>query len=124
MLKVHTRRPPRVIVLDMDSSESPTYAASAGMNGRPGKMRQTTATEVRLDHGKAAGSGFARPSVSPFWLSAGRLRLNFVPTGLDETEDHARRIGNPRNVGLFLCHTRNVNEKVTDEHGASRVVRL
>jgi len=47
-------------------------------------MRQTTATEVRLDHGKAAGSGFARPSVSPFSLSAGRLRSNFVATRLDE----------------------------------------
>lgn len=54
------------------------------MNGRPGKMRQTTATEVRLDHGKAAGSGAARPSVSPFWLFAGRLRSNFVATRLDE----------------------------------------
>ncbi len=28
--KVHTRRPPRVIVLDMDSSESPTYGAQEG----------------------------------------------------------------------------------------------
>src|SRR5260370_28648896 len=28
--KVHTRRPPRTIVLDMDSSESPTYGAQEG----------------------------------------------------------------------------------------------
>jgi hypothetical protein len=28
--KVHTRRPPRVIVLDMDSSKSPTYGAQVG----------------------------------------------------------------------------------------------
>jgi hypothetical protein len=28
--KVHTRRPPRIIVLDMDSSESPTYGAQEG----------------------------------------------------------------------------------------------
>ncbi len=28
--KVHTRRPPRVIVLDMDSSESPTYGGQEG----------------------------------------------------------------------------------------------
>src|SRR6202165_50397 len=28
--KVHTRRPPRVILLDMDSSESPTYGAQEG----------------------------------------------------------------------------------------------
>src|SRR5712692_2266048 len=28
--KVHTRRPPRVIVLDMDSSESPTYGTQEG----------------------------------------------------------------------------------------------
>jgi hypothetical protein len=47
-------------------------------------FKQTTATEVRLDHGKAAGSGAARPSVSPFWLSVGRLRSNFFATRLDE----------------------------------------
>jgi hypothetical protein len=28
--KVHTRRPPKIIVLDMDSSESPTYGAQEG----------------------------------------------------------------------------------------------
>jgi hypothetical protein len=28
--KVHTRRPPRIIVLDMDSSESPTYGEQEG----------------------------------------------------------------------------------------------
>jgi Transposase DDE domain group 1 len=28
--KVHTRRPPRIVVLDMDSSESPTYGAQEG----------------------------------------------------------------------------------------------
>jgi hypothetical protein len=28
--KVHTRRPPKIIVLDMDSSESPTYGAQDG----------------------------------------------------------------------------------------------
>src|SRR6202162_1045980 len=37
--KVHTRRPPRVIVLDMDSSESPTYGAQEGSayNGAVGR---------------------------------------------------------------------------------------
>ena len=28
--KVHTRRPPKIIVLDMDSSESPTYGEQEG----------------------------------------------------------------------------------------------
>ena len=28
--KVHTRRPPRIVVLDMDSSESPTYGEQEG----------------------------------------------------------------------------------------------
>ena len=28
--KVHQRRPPRIIVLDMDSSESPTYGEQEG----------------------------------------------------------------------------------------------
>jgi hypothetical protein len=53
---------------------------------------------ARLDHGKAAGSGAARPSVSPFWLSAGRLRSNFVAAGLAETEHRDQSIGNPGNV--------------------------
>jgi hypothetical protein len=38
-----------------------------------GQMRQTTAAEVRLDHGEAACSSATRPSVLPSWLSAGRL---------------------------------------------------
>jgi hypothetical protein len=28
--KVHSRRPPRIVVLDMDSSESPTYGEQEG----------------------------------------------------------------------------------------------
>jgi hypothetical protein len=31
------------------------------------------------------------------------LQSNLVATGLDETEDHARRIENPGNVGLESC---------------------
>ncbi len=36
-------------------------------------MRQAATAGVRLDDGKAVGSSPARPSVWPFWLSAGRL---------------------------------------------------
>ena len=40
IVKVHTRRPPRIIVLDMDSSESPTYGEQEGSahNGHFGCM--------------------------------------------------------------------------------------
>jgi hypothetical protein len=51
------------------------------MNGRPGPLRQTTTAEVRLDEGKPPSYSPAWPSVSAFWLSAGRLRSNFVAAG-------------------------------------------
>ena len=35
----------------------PSRIRQASMAGRSGQMRQTTTAEVRLDHGKAAGSG-------------------------------------------------------------------
>ncbi len=62
-------------------------------------MRQTTTAEVRLDQGKLSSSSPATPSVSPFWLSAGQLRSNFVAAKPPGTEDHAKRAGNPGNVG-------------------------
>ncbi len=36
--KVHQRRPPRTIVLDMDSSESPTYGEQEGRLQRPFRL--------------------------------------------------------------------------------------
>ena len=74
-------------------------AARTGMTGRSGQMRQTTTAEVRLDEGKAASSGPARPSNSTIWLPTGRLRSNFVAARLDETENRAQQAGNPGNVG-------------------------
>jgi hypothetical protein len=44
--------------------------------------------EVRLDEGKPPSYSPAWPSVSTFWLSAGRLRSNFVAAGTPGTEDH------------------------------------
>jgi len=61
-------------------------------------MRRTTTAEVRLDRGKATGSGIARRAIRRFGCQGGWLQSNLVATGLDETEDHAR-IGNPGNVG-------------------------
>jgi hypothetical protein len=68
-----------------------------------GQMRQTTTAEVRPDHGTAMGSGATRPSVTPFWLSADRLRSNFVAMAPQGAEDHVQRTGNPENVGLNIC---------------------
>ena len=48
-------------------------AARTSMTRGSGQMRQTTAAEVRLDHGEAACSSATRPSVLPSWLSTGRL---------------------------------------------------
>jgi len=67
---------------------------------KSGQMRWTTAPEVRLDAGKAASFGFAKPSASPFWLLMGRLRSNSLATHLAETEHRAQPTGNPENVGL------------------------
>jgi hypothetical protein len=64
----------------------------AGMTARSGQMRQTTTAEVRLDHRKAAGSGATRPSVSPFGLSAGRLRSNIVAARLADADNCAQRL--------------------------------
>jgi hypothetical protein len=50
-------------------------------------MRQPTTAEARLDQGKPASFGAARPSIAPFWLPTGRLRSNFLAAGLDETEE-------------------------------------
>jgi hypothetical protein len=58
-----------------------------------GQMRQTRA-EVRLDHGKAAGSGITRRAIRRFGWDQRRSQK---PTA---TEDQAQRPGNPGNVGL------------------------
>jgi hypothetical protein len=62
-------------------------------------MRWTTAPEVRLDAGKATRFGFAKPSASPFWLSTGRLRVEFLAAHLAEMENRTQPTGNPENVG-------------------------
>jgi len=66
------------------------------MTGRSGQMRQTTTAEVRLDHGKAAGSGATRPSVSPFGcprvggdrisLRRASMMQTIAPTGRESGE--------------------------------------
>jgi len=75
-------------------------AAGTGRTGRSGQMRQTTTVEVRLDEDKAASTGATRPSLSLFWLSAGRRRSNFVAARLAEADSPIPRIGNLGNVGL------------------------
>jgi hypothetical protein len=60
-------------------------------------MRQPTTAEVRLDQGKPASFGAARPSIAPFWLP--RLRSNFLAAGLDETEESGPTGLEPGNVG-------------------------
>jgi len=59
---------------------------------------------LRLDEGKAASSGPARPSVSPFCLSTGRLRSNSVaaPFGERNITSCFRTVRNAENVGLIL----------------------
>jgi hypothetical protein len=61
-------------------------------------MRPAATAEVRLDEDNAARSGSATPSVSPSWLSPGRLLSNFVAAELPATEDHAQRVRNLENV--------------------------
>jgi hypothetical protein len=73
--------------------------ARASMTGTSGQMRQKTKVEARLDDGKAAGSGSARPNASPFWLLPGRLWSNFVAAEPPGTEDHVQPARNPVNVG-------------------------
>jgi predicted DCC family thiol-disulfide oxidoreductase YuxK len=58
---------------------------------------------LSLDEDNAARSGSATPSVSPSWLSPGRLPLNFVAAELPATEDHAQRVRNLENVEQRLC---------------------
>jgi hypothetical protein len=93
--KVHTRRPPRIVVLEMDSSESPTYGEREGAayNGhfgctlspavrvqsawRCGAMRPTAgqrAQRRRLARGAGAG-GRALPGHRDASLFPGRCRV-------------------------------------------------
>ena len=52
-------------------------ATRAGLTGRWGQMRQTTA-EVRLDHKKAASSDIGRRAIRRFGCERRRLRSNFI----------------------------------------------
>jgi hypothetical protein len=70
------------------------------MTENRGRCDRTTTAGVRLDEGKPPSSSLACPSVSPFWLSPGRLRPNFVAAEPPGTEDHLQPDGNPKNVGL------------------------
>src|SRR5207245_1695734 len=56
-----------------------------------GRYDRTTTAGVRLDEGKPPSSSLACPSVSPFWLSPGRLRPNLVAAELQGPEDHSNR---------------------------------
>jgi hypothetical protein len=61
-------------------------------------MRPAATAEVRLDEDNATRFGSATPSVSPSWLSPGRLPSKFVAAELPATEDHAQRVRNLENV--------------------------
>ncbi len=61
-------------------------------------MRQTTPPEVRLDHGKAAGSGITRGAIRRFGCEQRRSQSNFVAASLAETENRAQRTG--KSVGV------------------------
>jgi hypothetical protein len=63
-------------------------------------MRQATRAEVRLDHGKAAGSGITRRAIRWFGYEQGRSQSNFVAAKPAGTEDQVQRDKNPGNVGL------------------------
>jgi hypothetical protein len=63
-------------------------------------MRQTTRAEVRLDHGKAAGSGITRRAIRWFGYEQGRSQSNFVAAKPAGTEDQVQRDRNPGNVGI------------------------
>jgi Transposase DDE domain group 1 len=88
---------------------APSSTAGASMTGRSDCMRQATTAEVRLDEGKPPSSGPATPSVSPFWLSAGWLRSNFVAAEPQGTEDHVqtgRESGECRLKAVRACDRR------------------
>jgi hypothetical protein len=69
-------------------------------------MRQATTGEMRFDERKATGSSLARLATRRFGCKRGWLRSNFIARLPDETEDHARRTGNPGNVGLIWRNQR------------------
>jgi hypothetical protein len=62
-------------------------------------MRQPTTAEVSLDEHKATSIGPAGPGILPFWLSARRLRSNFVATDPPGMEDRDQQLRHPGNVG-------------------------
>jgi hypothetical protein len=62
-------------------------------------MRQATTAEVRLDHGKAAGSGITRRAIRRFRCEPRRSLSNIVAAKPPGTEDQVQRAGNPGNVG-------------------------
>jgi hypothetical protein len=62
-------------------------------------IRLMVSVAFRLMMVKIAKVGPARPSVSPFWLSAGWLRSNFVAAEPPGTEDYVQTGREPENVG-------------------------
>jgi hypothetical protein len=54
-------------------------------------MRQTMTAEVRLDHGKAAGSGITRRAIRWFGCEQRRSQSNFVAAKPPGTEDQVQR---------------------------------
>jgi hypothetical protein len=58
--KVHQRRPPRTIVLDMDASESPTYGSrkavpTTGISAAPAITRYSCSTSSAVSNGVHCG---------------------------------------------------------------------
>ena len=62
-------------------------------------MRQPTTAEVSLDEHKAASIGPAGPRILLLWLSARRLRSNFVATDPPGMEDRDQQLRYPGHVG-------------------------
>src|SRR5712691_11740650 len=54
--KVHTRRPPKIIVLDMDSSESPTYGAQEGQRLQRAFRLHLLPPAVRVQPARRSGA--------------------------------------------------------------------
>ena len=107
---VHQRRSPKMIVLDMDSSESPTYGEQEGSayNGHFGctcyhplfvfnQFGDLERCVLRPGNVHSAdGWREARRATRTIGCERGWLRPNFIAVCLDETEDRAQQ---PRNLG-------------------------
>lgn len=81
-------------------------------------MRQMT-VEVRLDRGKAAIFGSARPTRPPFGLLPGRLRANFgilLPRGCQRRRISSDRLG-IRRISAYTNERILVGDMMVRYHG-------